>query len=162
MKKTKDHKTDSKPLHIHEDQVAEKRVVVHQSNEHLFVLTGKQMIESCQLVVSIETWLEELRLAKREISEWSSDRSRKYDISCTFLIPRPTQLAIYVVRSNQEFDFDLASEASDLVLMLTRDYQLGTLEFFQIPADEAERFIDVSYNLPIYGEYEPASSTVEA
>lgn len=160
MSQTQPEQAKSGHLHLHEGQVADKKIVVHPTNDDLFVLTGKQMIASCSLSVSIETWLGELELAREAIDEWCQKHSSK--IIAAYLIPRPSQLAVYLVRDAGRFDFDLADESTELVTDLIRDYNLGMVELFQIPPNEVERFVDVSYNQPIYGSGNPTHRPMEA
>lgn len=160
MSKPQPEQASTGHLHLHEEQVADKDIVVHPTNDDLFVLTGKQMIASCSLSVSIDTWLGELALAREAIAEWCQQRSAK--ITAAYLIPRPSQLAVYLVRDQSRFDFDLADESTELVTDLIRDYSLGMFELFQIPPDEVERFVDVSYHQPIYGQAGSTHRAVEA
>ena len=152
---------DSGPVHLHEEHLADKNVVIHPLDEDRFVLTGKQMIASCSLRVSLQTWFEELKAAREELVQWCLHEDRVGKIAAAYLIPRPSQLAIYIVSHQKQYDFELADQATSLVTNLIRNYQVGMFELIQIPEAEVTRFVDSGY-APVYDSSRPTHSAVEA
>ena len=135
--------------HLHEREVSDKQVVVHPDDDDLFVVAGKNLIRSCRLQSSIELWLKELELAKNYIRSWCQVRRDK--VIAAYLVPRPTRLSLFLVQQSDAYDFDLSDDVTDLDLDLNKDYNLGNVEPFQIPAAEVLRFVDLQQADQLHG-----------
>lgn len=136
-------------VHIHEHHVADKNVMVHYKDEDRLLLTGRSMINSCKLGISVETWLDELENAIGEVGAWCAERSEK--VQQAYLVPKSPQLPFYFVQVQAAYDFDLADEITTLNTNLIRNYNLGMIEMFQIPESELDRFVSVDQSRKIYG-----------
>ena len=128
-----------KVLRLKEADLGDARVVVDPLNRDLFVLTGRQLIESCGLQLSIQLYVDEAGLAVAELSRWAAARRAK--IASIHWEPRPGHLGLYVAVASDAFDFDLADEMTDLNLRLNREFTLGRVEVFQVPAAAVGRFV---------------------
>lgn len=140
--------TASDALHLHEKSLSERQVVVHPSDEDLFVLTGRQVIKSCQLGTSVELWLEEVSRAEAFVAAWCADHSGKVNLA--FLVPRPSQLALFFAHSDSQFDFDLADEMTELSSQLVHEFNIGMVDMYQVPKAEISRFVDQARAKLIY------------
>lgn len=126
-------------LRLRESELADTKVVVDPLNRDLFVLTGRQLIESCGLSLSVQLYVDEAGLAVAELGEWAAERSNQ--VTSIHWEPRPGHLSLYVAVASEAFDFDLADEMTDLSLRLNREFTLGRVEVFQIPNDAIDRFV---------------------
>jgi hypothetical protein len=115
--------------------------------------TGRQLIQACQLTISLEVWKDEFRSMLEFVHKWSKAKPVR---SC-FCIPRGAKLMLFFVPKTESFDFDLADELTTLNGKIHTDFGVGTVETRQIPWNEIERFLDVGMAKLVYGEL-PKSS----
>lgn len=124
----------------------------------LFIQTGKQIIDACQLGISVELWLQELGDMCDEVANWTKVNSRVRSCYCS---PSGPRITFFFAPASQRFDFDLADELADLVLALHK-FNVGMVELQQIPWGEMDRFLNVEIAKHISGEEHSPSGTVEA
>lgn len=141
--------TNSNLAHIREDRDADTRFVIHPESDDVFVRSGKQVVASCQIGISLEVWLGELNELFMTIADWCKGHA---SIRAAFAQPIGSRIAIYVAPSSSSFDFDLGDELADLNISLARKYRiLGMIEVLQIPWDDKETFIGQAAKC-IYGD----------
>ncbi|HSV14457.1 MAG TPA: hypothetical protein VLI90_09365 [Tepidisphaeraceae bacterium] len=140
----------------------DRQVVLHPENDDLFVQTGKQVIDACRLNISIELWIHELTALSAHVQEWARARSSR--IASIYLAPRPNKLVLFVCPASKEFDFDLADEMAQLNTALTKNFNVGTVEILQVPAEELDRFVDGGGGKAklLYGRQAESHQPVEA
>lgn len=122
-------------------------VVLHPSNDDLFVRTGKQVIEACQLGIGLELWLKELESAIEEVRAWCSTKSAV--AACHVAIFR-SRVNFFFIPQTTYYDFDLGLELSDLNVQLYQRYNVGMVEIHQLPEREMSRFIPSDSSRLIY------------
>ena len=137
-------KTDAK--HIRE---SDGDFLLHPSNDDLFARTGKQIIEACQMSISIAVWMEELNQMLSEVKAWCAKRSDK--ISACLAEGRGSEVLLFFVPVGNQFNFDLADELADLNRELVTDFNIGMVEVGQIPEAEVNRFMDLEKVRIVYG-----------
>jgi hypothetical protein len=123
--------------------------VLHPSNDDLFARTGKQIIEACELSISISVWLEELNQMLAEVKEWCGQRADK--IMACLAEGRGSEVLLFFVPVGKQFNFDLADELADLNRSLVTDFNIGMVEVGQIPSTEVARFMDLEKVRLVYG-----------
>ncbi|MGB7158801.1 MAG: hypothetical protein WBD40_12080 [Tepidisphaeraceae bacterium] len=153
-------KTQPDALRLHADHDADRQVVVHPKDDDLFVLTGRQAIQACQLGISIELWLNEFESMLRHVEGWASEHADKV-VEC-FAMPRDARVVLFVIPSSPHYDFDLADELVELNTHLMKAFNIGMVELHQVPEAEVERFLDPSHAKRIYGRPGEARPAVEA
>lgn len=130
---------DSNLAHIRVDRDADTRFVIHPESNDVFVRSGKQVVASCEIGISLEVWLGELNELFLSIAKWCKGHPA---VRAAFAQPIGSRTAIYVVPASSSFDFDLADELAVLNISLARTYRiLGMIEVLQVPWDDKESFI---------------------
>ena len=150
----------SDPLRIREGRDDERQIVLHPENDDLFVRTGRQVIASCQLGISIELWLSEFHSMLEHVKEWCTEH--KEQVRSSFAYPRGAKVVLFVVPAREQFDFDLADALAELNAQLPRDFNIGVIAIHQVPWGELDRFLDPERARHIYGEQPTSHRAVEA
>lgn len=135
--------------HIHSDRDADQQFVLHPANSDLFVRTGRQLIEGCQLSISLDVWIKELQGMFAHVAEWCGKRDRQ--VAGCWAAPRGNKVQLFFVPVGEQFNFDLAEELADLNREIMNNFNIGAIEVGQIPASQIERFLDPEKASQIYG-----------
>ncbi len=153
--------TQKSAKHVHELHDADRNFVFHLSDNDIFVRTGRQLIEACQLNISIELWRQELDLMFGYIKKWCEKSPRK--IRTCICEPRRARLMLHFIPAGEHFDFDLADDIAGLDSYLSRNYKnVGLVEAGQIPWNEMDRFLNDFLCFVIYGEHPVTRDPVDA
>ena len=147
-------------IRITEAQDGANQVILHPQDNDLFIRTGRQVIESCRLGISVDLWLEEMDSMQRFVAQWCAGRASK--IHSCYCFPRGPQICLFVTPNSESYDFDLADELTELSLTLLRQFNVGTVEVYQVPHGELGRFIDPHSSRHIHGHPIEPSHSVEA
>lgn len=153
-------KNRAEPIKIAAAQDADRQVVLHPSDDDLFIRTGRQVIEACGLHIGIELWLEELKEMINCVKQWCETHANAIDSCC--VAPLGPRIAVFIIPTKETFDFDLADELADLNVALVQRFNLGMVETHQIPLTELDRFVDISIAKWVYGSKPTTHRTVEA
>jgi hypothetical protein len=148
------------PIHIREATDGDRKVILHPDSHDLFVLTGQQVISSCNLGISIDVWVREMESMFEFVAKWSADRLQVIE-SC-YAIPRGTKMVLFFVPKSDAFDFDLADQLVDLNAHLLTEFNIGMIEVHQIPGKEVERFLNPDTARRIYGVGRESHQPMEA
>ena len=108
--------TAAKTVHVND---ADRRVILHPENNHLFVRSGKQVIEACRLSISIDVWMNELAALMGHVQRWAAQRASR--VRACYCAPRGAKTVVFFVPASQGFDFDLADELAELTSQLVKD-----------------------------------------
>jgi hypothetical protein len=136
------------------------QVLLHPEDNDLMVRTGKQVIEACQLNISIELWKLEFDALCLSVKEWAT---KSNELARSVLIaPRGGKLALFVSPMGNTFDFDLADSLVQLNTLLAQKFNVGMVEILQIPSEEVDRFVDGSKARVLYGNQAGSHQPVEA
>ena len=135
--------------HIREARDADVRFVIHPESNDVFVRSGKQVVASCEIGISLEVWLGELSELFSTIADWCTGHPA---VRAAFAQPIGSRIAIYIAPASSSFDFDLGDELATLNISLARKYRvLGMIEVLQIPWQDKETFVGQSAKC-IYGD----------
>ena len=107
------------------------RIILHPSDNDLFVQTGKQVIDACKLNISIEVWKHELTAMFNHVVQWAQEWTAH--IQSIHVAPRSTKTVVFISPTSDTFDFDLADEMANLNIHLLKTYNIGMVEILQIP-----------------------------
>ena len=146
-------------IQIQADRDHARTVILHPENDDIFTMTGRQVIESCRLGISIELWLQEFNAMLAHVAEWTARSTR---VSACYCTTRGSRLALFFVPASGAFDFDLADELVELNGNLIKDFNIGTLSVHQIPADELTRFVTPETSRQVYGQQSASPSAMDA
>jgi hypothetical protein len=135
--------------HIRSDRDGDQQFVLHPANNDLFVRTGRQLIEGCQLSISLDVWMKELHGMFLHVATWCGQR-KEYVAEC-WAAPRGNKVLLFFVPGGTQFNFDLAEELADLNRDIMNDFNIGAIEVGQIPATQIARFLDPEKATQIYG-----------
>ena len=141
--------TKHDPIRLHEAQDAERRIVIHPKDDDLFVRTGRQVIESCRLRISVDLWLNELTGMIEAVQEWAAGHADR--VAACYCAAGGSKTVLFFVPASERFDFDLADALTELNGRLVREFNVGMVEVRQIPATEIERFVDPESARLVYG-----------
>jgi len=72
-------------------------------------------------------------------------------VAACYASPLTTRVAVFVIPSGDQFNFDLATELAELNGTLVTKYNVGMIEIRQIPRDEVGRFVPSQGFRRIYG-----------
>lgn len=122
-------------MHLHE----EGQYLIHPATDDLFMRTGRQVIEGCQLGISVEVWASEMSDMIEHVQSWSHAHAQS--IEACYISPRGSQTILYFIPSLGRFDFDLARECVELQMEILHRYNVGMVEIYQIPGNELSRFV---------------------
>ena len=141
--------TASERTHIHEAQDGESEFVFHPESNDIFVRTGKEVIASCQIGISLQVWLDELRDLFRDVSTWAKTLT---SVRAVFALPIGSRLVLYVAPAGSCFDFDLADSLALLNRSLVKNRPvIGMVEVLQVPWDDRGSFVSDNAKC-IYGD----------
>jgi hypothetical protein len=112
--------------------------------------TGRQIIDACQLTISAEVWLQEMRDLLADVRVWIEKSGADLLLGCQ-AVPQGGRVMVYFFPKVGTFDADLAIELAELNAVLVRKYNVGFVEFAQIPEAEKSRFITPSLAWTVYG-----------
>jgi hypothetical protein len=150
----------NKPIEINEATDGSRQVVLRPENNDVFIQTGKQVIAGCSLGISIDLWLDEIKLLMEFVKQWIEGHSKS--IQSCFIEPRPRCIMLFFVPASKRFDFDLADELVALNAKLIKDFNVGMVEIHQIPESELDRFLNLPMAKLVYGDTREPHITVEA
>lgn len=136
----------SSPVHVREGEDGRRAFVFHPENDDRFVRTGRQVIDACQLGISIEVWFDELRSMIEQVASWARGRT---DVAAVYAVPRGTKTMLFAIPATGRFDFDLADSMVELEAAL-RQFNIGPIESLQLPPEELNRFVPQGHAQPIY------------
>lgn len=136
-------------IRIREDRDADRPIILHPGDDDLFMLTGKQVIDACRLGISVEVWINELNAMLQKLRAWLE--ARRTRVRACYCAPRRTRVILFFVPAADHFDFDLADELAALNGELTKNFNVGTVEMGQVPADELDRFLDREQTPLVWG-----------
>lgn len=143
----------SDPVRVRAQKDGGKQFIFYPENDDLFMRTGQQVIQACQLGISIEVWLSELRDLVDYVASWARTPGSK--VSTVFAEPRATRLVLFMVPKGEQFDFELADQLVVLEGELLTKFNVGNIETLQIPQSDLDRFIDQRHARCVYGQAEP-------
>ncbi|MBI5763184.1 MAG: hypothetical protein HZA51_06635 [Planctomycetes bacterium] len=155
-----DSPTQHDAIRISEARDGASQVILHPQDNDLFIRTGRQVIESCRLGISVDLWLEEMESMQRNVAAWCAERANS--IASCYCFPRGPQICLFVSPIGSTYDFDLAEQLTDLNLTLLREYNVGTVEVYQVPHAELNRFIDPQTARHIHGQPIETPGAVDA
>jgi hypothetical protein len=163
MASTNKRRTKARPPRVKKITADQERVLLHPENNDLFMRTGKQVIEDCQLGISVQVWFRELEAMLHEVGKWidapGGGGSRVRACYCT---PRGTKIILFFVPKSDQFDFDLADALTELNVQLMTRFNVGMVEVRQVPHDEVERFVTIDRAKVVYGQSAGSHRAVEA
>lgn len=144
-------KSKNEAIRVSAADHAERQFVIHPEDDDVFVRTGKQVIESCSLGISIELWKEELKSLLTNVLGWLETQETVRSCYCCL---NPSKLVFFFITRAERFDFDFADALVKLNSDIRKSFNVGAVEMHQIPWDEAHRFIGTDTDLArrIYGE----------
>ncbi len=147
---------------IHERKDGNTSYLLHPEDNDLFVRTGRQVIASCQLGISLELWLNELSSMMKAVHDWANVHAGH--VRACYCAPQGTSVVFFFAPKSEQFDFDLADELAAFNLELLRTYNVGMAEMRQIPWSEFDRFVNptAATNRLIYGEQLKPLEAVDA
>jgi len=142
--------TDNSIRHIHEQRDGDAQFVIHPESNDVFVRTGKEVIASCELGISLEVYLGQLSDLFRAVASWGKSHP---SVRAIFAYPNGSKIVLYVVPCTDTFNFDLADEMAHLNRDLVRDHGrvLGMIEVLQIPWQDRDSFVSDNARC-IYGD----------
>jgi len=151
------HTSTEDPVHVDEGG---HQVVLHPTDNDLFVRTGRQVIEACQLSIGIHVWLEELKEMLAFVERWCVQREAQ--IAGCVAEGRGSKVLILFIPRGDTFNFDLASELAVLNRQLVTTFNIGYVELGQIPSSDLHRFVDPEKARNIYGQSNATYGAVAA
>ena len=155
-----DARSQDAAVHISATRDAQRSVVFHPESNDLFIRTGKQVIEDCQLAISLSVWMDELNSLLREMGDWAAGQSQLLR-SC-YCSPVRGRLTFFFAPKAEQFDFDLADLLVNLSLSLRQKYNVGSFELLQAPWSDWDRFVNIESAVRIYGDTCQPSGPVAA
>lgn len=156
---TSDPKTSRTVGHIREKAETVQQFVLHPEDNDLFVRTGRQIIQACQLNISVQVWMEECKSMFAHVVGWVSDRSES--VASCYAVPRGAGITLFFVPQSDSFDFDLADELAQLGTKLTHSFNVGAVEILQIPREEVGRFVEHETSQQVYSHGIKSHQAVE-
>ena len=121
--------------------------VLDPANHDRFVRTGKQVIEHCQLAVSVEMWFRDLQLLLGQVAEWCNQQGGR--VRACYAVPA-AKVMLFFIPASESYDFVLGAELADLNVRLVRDFNVGMVETRQIPWDDRDRFFNEETSRKVY------------
>lgn len=119
-------------------------------DQDVFVRTGQQIIEACQLRISVDVWMDELQSLLDEVTAWAAHHADR--ITACYVVPHGARVMLFFTPATDSFDFSLAADLADLNVDVVRRFNIGMVEVRQIPTGELDRFVDPNAARQIYGE----------
>lgn len=113
--------------------------VIHPDNDDLFMRTGRQVIQACQLGISIEVWLDELHSLLEAVGDWVT-ANQEHICEC-YAAPRGASIGLYFIPKSPSYDFDLADKLAPKNREWLKQFNVGMIEVHQIPEGQIDRFI---------------------
>jgi len=145
----------SSDIHLHENHDGERRYIIHPGDNDIFVRTGRQIIDACQLRISLEVWYDEFTQMLEFINTWCGQNSDAVrSCVCT---TRAARVMLFFAPKSESFDFVLEDKLTDLDIQIRGKFSVGTVELGQIPVNEMDRFVVIEDSKQVYGEC-PGSS----
>jgi hypothetical protein len=157
---TKQRRKTKPRQHIREDANGHRQFVLHPEDNDAFVRTGRQVIEGCQLGISVEVWLDECRAMFGRVLEWATARTGR--VRACYAAPRMGGITLYFVPFGETYDFGLGDELSELNVELFRGFNVGMVEIHQVPATSLDRFLPPDATVLVYGDASRSHNSVEA
>jgi len=152
--------SSSESAHIFQSRDGDRQFIIHPENDEIIVSTGKQIIQGCQLSISVAVWLDELKSMVAHLQKWCSERSAR--VSGCYLEGRGSKILLLFIPTGTRFNFDLADELAVLNRELVAGFNIGMVEVGQIPAGDVDRFLDLEKARLVYGNSSEASGSVAA
>lgn len=145
------------PLHVDAKQDAERLVVLTPDDEDRFVRSCKWVVEASKLGISVDVWLRELHALLSHVSRWSEQHAAQ--VKACMAMQRDDQIAIFVIPTAAQYDFELSDLLTELDLELAEKFQACRCDVLQMPTKPFEELEDLSGNksaVLIYGHPSPA------
>jgi len=142
--------TNDTPV-IDELDDGQRNFILQKLGDDRFVRTGKQIIEACELQISIDSWRQNLAELCTEM--WKLASARAGRIKACFVVPRAGRVHVLFVPLTGQFDFELADELAKLNIRLRRQRMMyGLIEASQVPESELGQFLEpAGLDLKVYG-----------
>ncbi len=148
-------------IQIKAGEDGDRQVLIHPADDDLFVRTGKEVINACQLDISIELWMREFESAMESVQQWSDERDAQ--VASCHCSPQGGKIAFFFCPTSDKFDFALADDLAQLNLDLRQTFNIGMVEVQQIPWAETGRFLHPGMARWVYGrKLKRTSTSVEA
>ena len=144
-----DPSTTNNPIRIDAGQDSGRTVLLRPDDNDLFVRTARQVIDHCQLGISLELWLKELDSLSEAVAAWCDDRGGVRSCYCA---PQGPRVVYFFAPARNQFDFDLADALALFSLQQASRFNVGDVDFLQIPMDELDRFLDPRKAKRVYGQ----------
>lgn len=127
------------PLHINANADGNRPIVLHPEDDDLFIRTGRQVIEACQLGIGIGVWLEEIHSLLEAVGKWAADHHQH--VRACYASPRGGSIGLYFVPRSNSYDFDLADKLAPMNREWVNQFNVGMIEIHQLPENQVDRFI---------------------
>jgi hypothetical protein len=148
----------SSDVHLHEQRDGDKRYVIHPGDNDIFVRTGRQIIDACQLRISLEVWYGEFAEMLEFVNTWCGQNADF--VRCCVCTTRAARVMLFFAPKSKSFDFDLEDKLTDLDIQISGKFSVGTVELGQIPFNEIDRFVVIEDSKQVYGECPGSSPAV--
>lgn len=147
---------------IAEGKDGDTSYLLHPADNDLFIRTGRQIISSCKVTISLELWLNELSAMMKKVHDWAASQASR--IRTCYCAPQGMSIVFFFSPKTNQFDFDLADELAILNKKLLQEFNVGMVEMRQIPWDEFDRFVNpiTTTTKHIYGQQLQPLAAVEA
>lgn len=150
-----------KPVkHISDARDGVSTFILRPDSNDLFFRTGRQIIESCQLGISIEVWIRELKAMVQHVANWCEQN--KGCVRSCYCAPNRGTVVFFVSPKSDRCDFKLADALTDLNTIIVRQFNVGEVEVRQIPWKEIDRFLCPESAELVYGEHFTSPQAMEA
>lgn len=149
--------TANNPIQIDGGNDPGRPVLLRPDNNDLFVRTARQVIDHCQLGISLELWLKELDSLSEAVAAWCVSQGGVRSCYCA---PQGSRVVFFLSPLRDQFDFDLADSLANFSLQQAPRFNIGAVDFHQIPLDELDRFLNPRNAKHIYGEEFRSSAPV--
>jgi len=141
--------TTNGPIRIDAGDDARRTIVLKPEDNDLFVRTARQVIDHCQLGISLELWLKELDSLSEAVAAWCVTQGGVRSCYCT---PQGARVVFFMSPARNQFDFDLADALAEFSLQQAPHFNVGHVDFHQVPLDELDRFLNIRNAKWVYGE----------
>lgn len=138
------------PIVIREEGQGERPVLLWPKDDDRFIRTARQVVEACELNIGFEVWLDELEALAAHVAAWASSRSAQI-LEC-YCVLRGTKTVFFFVPASPSYDFDLGEAMGGLSEDAAGKFNVGAIEFRQVPSTEKFRFFSPDTARRVYGE----------
>lgn len=106
-------KPQSEAGHISVERDGERPFVLTTVGSDRMLRTGRQIIDACQLTISAEVWLQEMRDLAGDVRIWIEQKGLGRVADCQ-AVPQGGRVMVYFYPKIGVFDADLAIELAEL------------------------------------------------